>query len=438
MSFIILFLLILVNAFFSAAEIAYVSVDKTEIDTLVAKNNRWGKILQTLLQKPNHFLSSIQICITLAGFFQSAIASLTLADPLNRFFTNLELPIGEKISVVIITIILSYFSLVLGELVPKRIAMQYSKTVALFTAPVIFLVNKIASPFVFILSKSVMLISRLFGVKSEKIKERYSEEEILSKIEIGRREGHIDKIGEEMISGIFKFDDTLAYEIMTPRTEVFMVDINDITENIDEMIKSRYSRIPFFDKDNDDIVGVLYMKDFYIRAKKNGWNRVNMKRLLQKPFFIPQSKKIDELFEEMKEQRTHMAFLIGEYGGVAGIVTTEDIIEEVMGNIQDEYDDDEPAIKKLSENSYEIDGAYALDDLSEDLGINLESDKYETVGGLLIDILGEIPDEREGGEKVVKIENLTFTIEKWNERRIEKIILEIRGEMQKKMILEYA
>jgi putative hemolysin len=197
---------------------------------------------------------------------------------------------------------------------------------------------------------------------------------------------------------------------------------------VDELLKSRFSRIPYYDKDNDDIIGVLYMKDFIIQAKKVGFNRVNIKKILQKPFFVPESKNIDELFREMQNSKTHMAFLVDEYGGVSGIVTTEDMVEEVMGNIDDEYDDAEPKIKKIGENRYEMDGNYYLNDLNEEFGIKLESDDYETVGGLLIDLLGEIPDEKAKKKQVIEMEGgLTFTVEAWKDRRIETIIMDIHS-----------
>jgi len=232
-----------------------------------------------------------------------------------------------------------------------------------------------------------------------------------------------------MIDNIFQFDDKLAYEIMTPRTDIYMQDIKaPLSEYIDEMIGTRFSRIPYFDKDNDDIVGVLYMKDFLIEAKKAGFSRVDVRKLLQKPYFVPESKNIAELFAELKKSRTQMAFLVDEYGGLSGIVTTEDLVEEVMGNISDEYDDDEPKLEKVSDTEWLLDGNFYLDDLNEELGLKMESDDYETVGGLLIDRLGEIADNDEDGDgekQVVIIDNCRFTIESWKDRRIESVRLEL-------------
>jgi putative hemolysin len=347
----LLLILIIINAFFAMAEMATVSANRNTIRTKAADGKKSAVLLLGLIEKPNKFLSTIQVCITLAGFLQSAVAATAMADDLgsviNRVF---HIDSGNGIAVVIITFILSFFNLVLGELTPKRIALQYSDKIALFTAYPVWFVSKIAAPFIFLLSATVSLILRLFGINKETIDEIYSEEEIKSHLDVGIETGLIDETGKEMISSVFEFDDKLAYEIMTPRTDIFMLSINDkVEEYVDELLKSRFSRIPYYNKDSDDIVGVLYMKDFIIQAKKVGFNRVNVQNLLQKPFFVPESKNINELFNEMQETKKHMSFLIDEYGGVSGIVTTEDIVEEIMGAIDDEYDDAEPKMDKLDD-----------------------------------------------------------------------------------------
>jgi putative hemolysin len=419
------------------AEMAMVSTGKNKIKSLAEDGNtrralrKRAKRLLGLLDAPNKFLSTIQVCITLAGFLQSASAATAMAGDLGAWFAERGVPYGIEISVVVITLILSYFNLVLGELVPKRIALQYSEKIALATSGVVWFVSKVAAPFVWFLSKSVSFVLRLFGIKGDRIEEVYSEEEIKSHLDVGINSGEIDEAGADMIASVFEFDDKLAYEIMTPRTDIYMKSIHEpLPDYLDDMIKTRYSRIPYFDKDNDDIVGVLYMKDFYIKARKSGFSKVNIKKLLRKPYFVPENKNIDDLFREMQERKEHMSFLVDEYGGLSGIVTIEDMVEEVMGNIDDEYDDDEPKIEQVGENTYEIDGGYYLDDLNESLedagidGISLESDDYETVGGLLIDTLGEIPEDGDD-EKVVGIGRCVFTIKSFKDRRIERVLLEV-------------
>lgn len=229
-----------------------------------------------------------------------------------------------------------------------------------------------------------------------------------------------------MINSIFEFDDKLAYEIMTPRTEVFSIDINDpMEEYIDQLMELRYSRIPVYDDDSDKIIGILNIKDYLIKAREEGFDNVDIASIIRKPFFVPETKNIDALFYELQKTRQQIAILIDEYGGFSGIVTMEDIVEEVMGDIDDEYDEEEPEIEKIDDHTYIVDGATDLDDLNEELGTDLESENSETIGGFIIDILGEIPDEDEDEERVVEYENYVFRIESVKDRRIEKVKLYI-------------
>ena len=423
----ILIVLIVVTAFFVMAEFSFVSTNRARIKTLADDGVKNAGLLYELMGRPTSFLSAAQVCITLAGFLQSAIAATYIAEAFAAELAGTGLPYAREIGVVVVTVILAFFNLLFGEVLPKRLALQYSEKVALFLARTVRVSEILTFPFVWLLSRCVALILRPFGIKEDGLEEIYSEEEIMSILEVGQETGFIDETGKEMIDNIFQFDDKLAYEIMTPRTDVYMQDINDpLAGYVDEMIGTRFSRIPYFDKDNDDIVGVLYMKDFMIEARKVGFSRVKVGKLLQKPFFVPESKNIADLFEEMKKSKTHMAFLVDEYGGFSGIVTLEDLVEEVMGDISDEYDDSEPKMKKVSEDTWVIDGNYYLDDLNEELGLRMESEVYETVGGLLIDRLGEISDDDEASEKkVVNIDGCRFTVEAWKDRRIETVRLEI-------------
>jgi len=431
----ILIVLIILNAFFSMSEMATVSANRNEIKSLAEDGNKRAVKLLRFWEKPNHFLSTIQVSITLAGFLQSAIAATYMSGGLGRWITGLGIPYGVQIAVVIITLILSYINLVFGELIPKRIGIQYPEKIALATSGVVGVFSKIAAPFVWLLSKSVSVCLLIFGIKLDSLPEKYSEEEIKSHLDVGIEAGEIDEAGADMIASVFEFDDKLAKEIMTPRTDIFMVNINDaFNDHLDEILKRRFMRIPFFDQDQDDVVGVLYMKDYYIHAKKSGWNRVAVKKLLRKPFFIPEARNIDELFRDMRDRREHIAFLVDEYGGLSGMVTTEDIIEEVMGAIDDEYDDTEPKIEQRGPYSFEVDGNYYLDDLNEmfeDIGlegVKLESDDYETIGGLVMDMLGEIPAD-DAEQQTVDFYRCKVRVLSWKERRIEKVLLEIQAEI---------
>jgi len=394
---------------------------------LAEDGSKNARLILELFGRPNRFLSVMQVGTTVAGFLMSAIAATGIAEAFADELEATGIPYARQIGIIVVTLVLAFINLVFGELVPKRLALQHSESIALAVAKPVHVSSVIVSPFVWLLTKTVGAILFLFRIKEDKIEEKYSEEEILSILEVGQEKGHIDETGKEMIDNIFQFDDKLAYEIMTPRTDIYMQDINDpLSEYVDEMIGTRFSRIPYFDKDNDDLVGVLYMKDFLIEAKKSGFSRVNVKKLLKKPFFVPESKNIADLFEELKGSKTHMAFLVDEYGGISGLVTIEDIVEEVMGDISDEYDDDEPKLEKVSDTEWMLDGNYYLDDLNEELGLKMESDDYETIGGLLIDRLGEIADDDEDGEKqVVCIDNCRFIVESWKDRRIESVRLEL-------------
>ncbi len=421
-----LLVLILINAFFASAEMAIVSVNKNRIKLLAQEGKKKAKLLLKLIEEPNKFLSTIQVAITLAGFLASAAAATTLSVGVASFLERFHVPYGTQISVALVTLILSYVTLVFGELYPKRMALQYAEKIALFSVKPILYISKISKPFVWLLSASVTFLLKITGVKDGNIEEQYSEEEIKSLLEVGHETGLIKEAGKDMIASIFDFDDKLAYEVMTPRTDVYMININDdLADYVDELLEERYARVPVYEKDIDNIIGILYMKDFMIEARHHGFENVDIKALLRKPFFVPESKNIDDLFRELQASKVHIAALIDEYGGFVGIVTIEDIIEEVMGNINDEYDDHEAKLVELGENEYLIDGLYYLDDLNDALNLNLESEEHETVGGLLIDLLGEIPDEDETVARVIEVENCTFTIESVKDRRIDKVKLQV-------------
>jgi Hemolysins and related proteins containing CBS domains len=421
-----LVLLILINAFFASAEMAVVSVNKNKIKVLAQDGNKKAKQLLKLYEEPNKFLSTIQVVITLAGFLASAAAATSLSGNIAEFLTAHHIPYGTQIAIALVTLVLSYVTLVLGELYPKRMALQYSEKIAIFCVSPIIFISKISKPFVWLLSASVAFLLRITGVKDTNIEEQYSEEEIKSLLEVGQETGLIKETGKEMITSIFEFDDKLAYEVMTPRTDVYMININDnLADYVDELLEERYARVPVYEKDSDNIIGILYMKDFIIEARKNGFENVDIRSLLRKPYFVPESKNIDDLFRELQETKVHIAALIDEYGGFAGIVTIEDLIEEVMGNIDDEYDDSEAKLEQLDENTYLVDGQYYIDDLNDELLLNLESEEHETIGGLIIDLLGEIPDEDETEERIVEFDNCTFTIESVKDRRIDKVKLQI-------------
>ena len=422
---VLIIVLTLINAYFAASEMAIVSVNKSKIHRLSEEGNKKAKLVEKLLDQPTNFLSTIQVAITLAGFFNSASAATGISKSFANVLKNWSVPYADTIAVVLITILISFITLIFGELVPKRIALQKAESYSMFCAKPILVISKIASPFIKILSWSTKFILRIFGMADENVEESLSREEIRSMVESGQENGVFNEIETDMITNIFEFDDSLALNVMTPRTDVYCIDINDaLSDNIDQMMTMQYTRIPVYDDSIDNIIGILNMKDFAIEARKVGFDNVDIKKLLRKPYFVLETKNIDDLFRELQKEHQHIAILVDEYGGFSGIITVEDLIEEIMGDIEDEYDhDDEPKLKKIDNNNYIVDGNYLLDDLDDELDLNLSNNNHDTIGGFVLHLLGEIPEENQ--QRTVKYENLTFLIIGVKGNRVTKIKLTI-------------
>jgi putative hemolysin len=423
---ILIVVLTLINAFFSSAEIAVASVNKTRIKLLAEDGNKRAKLVETLLEEPTKFLSTIQVGITLAGFFSSATAATGLSGDFGLFLSKYNVPYAEKISLVLITIALSYFVLVFGELFPKRIALRKAEKIAMSSVKPILFISKISAPFIWILSGSTNLLSRLFRLsKSEE--DIISREEIRSMVEAGQEHGSINESEKAMINSIFEFDDKLAVEVMTPRTNVYVIDINKpLTDYLDQLIEERYSRIPVYDGNSDNIIGILYMKDFMAEARRKGFEHVDIRTIIHTPYFVPERKNIDELFKELQGKKKHIAILVDEYGGFSGIVTIEDLIEEVMGDIDDEYDEDDPILQKIDALNYYAKGILPINDLEDLFNVSLEEvyEDYDTLGGFLTGLLGHIPQE--GEEKVIEYDHLIFEIKEVKDKRIEKVKITVK------------
>ena len=422
---VLIVVLTLINAYFAASEMAIVSVNKSKIHRLSEEGNKKAKLVKKLLDQPTNFLSTIQVAITLAGFFNSASAATGISKSFADVLKNWSVPYADTIAVVLITILISFITLIFGELVPKRIALQKAESYSMFCAKPILVISKIASPFIKILSWSTKFILRIFGMADENVEESLSREEIRSMVESGQENGVFNEIETDMITNIFEFDDSLALNVMTPRTDVYCIDINDaLSDNIDQMMTMQYTRIPVYDDSIDNIIGILNMKDFAIEARKVGFDNVDIKKLLRKPYFVLETKNIDDLFRELQKDHQHIAILVDEYGGFSGIITVEDLIEEIMGDIEDEYDhDDEPKLQKIDNNNYIVDGNYLLDDLDDELDLKLSNNNHDTIGGFVLHLLGEIPEENQ--QRTVKYENLTFLIISVKGNRVTKIKLTI-------------
>ena len=414
----VLIILISLNAFFAASEIAFISLNDTKIEKQAKEGNKKAKQIEKMLENPSKFLATIQIGITLAGFLSSAFASDAfagmLAPVLNEWMPFISIATWQNISIVIITIILSFFTLVFGELVPKRLAMKYYEKISFATIGVIKGISVVTAPFVKLLTWSTNLVSKIFGV-GEQEEEIVTEEEIKMMVNQGEEKGSIEENEKELINNVFEFNDIIASEIMTYRTDIYAIEMNeDIYGILDEIDEYKYSRIPVYEETIDDIKGILFLKDILklVSTRKE----FKIADIMREAYFVPESKPIDEIFEELQANKMQMAIVVDEYGGTAGLLTMEDILEELVGNIFDEYDDVEVEYKRLDDNTYLIDGSVSLYEMKKILDIELPEGDYETLSGYLIEKLGRLPEEDE--HPVIEDEHLTYKIEEYEDRRI--------------------
>ena len=417
----ILVILIGLNAFFAASEIAFIALNDTKIEKQAKEGNKKAKQIEKMLETPSKFLSTIQIGITLAGFLSSAFASDAFASKLAPVLNNM-IPIGiniwQNISILIITIILSFFTIVFGELVPKRLAMKHYEKIAFATIGIIRTISIITAPFVKLLSVSTNAISKIFGV-GENEEEIVTEEEIKMMVDQGKEDGTIQEDEKEYINNVFEFNDIVASEIMTHRTDMFAVDINTgANELLEEIIKDdcKHSRIPVYDETVDEIKGILYVKDI---IKNIGKKTFKIKNIMKEAYFVSQNKLINELFKEMQKNKKQMAIVVDEYGGTAGLITMEDILEEIVGDIFDEYDEFEEEYEKIDDKTYIISGKMPIYDVNKLLNSNIPEGDYDTLSGYLQEELGRIPTDEEN--PIIETKELTFKIEEYEDKRIIKV-----------------
>ncbi|MGN0467911.1 MAG: hemolysin family protein [Acutalibacteraceae bacterium] len=426
---VLLFVLVLINAFFAMSEIAIISLNDNLIDKQAEEGNKKAKQVKKLTENPSNFLSTIQIGVTLAGFLTSASASQTFATMLADKLISLGSPIPASVisgvSVVLITVIMSYFSLVFGELAPKRMAMQKPEKIAFAVVGVLLVVKKICAPFVKVLSASTNLIVRLFGFDPNADEEVVTEEEIRMMVDVGQEKGVIEDLQKEMIDNIFDFDDIDVSDIMTHRTDMCAVEDTDSLEHIVNIaIENGYSRIPVFHEDPDNIIGIVYVKDLLKYVSSSLPENVGPKDVMRQAYYVPFSKNCGQLFEEMSEKRVQMAVVVDEYGGTAGIVTMEDLLEAIVGNIRDEYDEDEDEeIVEVDENTFTIDGTAYIEEVNELTDGVIPEGDYDTLGGFIISQLGFLPKNGDMNEVVYK--NVKFTILNVEDKRIGKVKVEI-------------
>ena len=423
---VLLFALILVNAFFAMSEMAIVTLNDSKMEKMADEGHKKAKKVLRLTEDSSRFLSTIQVGVTLAGFLTSAVAATSFSSILTAWLTKLfNISDGSvkgliaSLSLILITILISYFSLVLGELLPKRIAMHNPESISFRVVGILLFFKAIMRPIVALLSASTNGMLRLFRVNPKDTPQAVTEEEIRMLVDVGEEKGVIEESQKEMINNIFEFDDIVAADVMTHRTDVVAIDINDsFTTVLKTVMEEGYSRIPVYDDDLDDIKGVLYVKDL-LKFVGQDLPKRGVAKLMRKAYFVPESKKCGELFAEMTEKRIQLAIVSDEYGGFAGIVTIEDLLESIVGNMQDEYDDEEEEFEKLNDTTYTIDGVTDIEEVEEELGIKLPQGEYDTVAGMIMSILGRIPEENE--TPTVEVAGCEFTVESINERRIERV-----------------
>lgn len=419
---IILIILIMINAFFAASEIAFISLNDAKIEKQAKEGNKKAKIIEKMLQTPSKFLATIQIGITLAGFLSSAFASDTFAEMLapimNEIFPVINVEIWEAIAIVIVTIILSFFTLVFGELVPKRLAMKNYEKIAFGTIKIIRALSIITAPFVKLLTVVTNAISKIFGV-NESDEEVVTEEEIKMMVDQGEEKGTIQEDEKELINNVFEFNDITVSEIMKHRKDIFAVDINITKEELmKELSKEeyRYSRVPVYDETIDEIKGILYMKDLLKNINKKEFK---LKNIVKEGYFVSQNRLINEVFKELQKNKLQMAIVVDEYGGTAGLLTMEDIVEELVGDIYDEYDKVEEEYEQLDENTYILVGNMPIHDVNKILNANIPEGDYDTISGFLQEELGRIPKEDEN--PIIETKEVTFKIEEYEDKRILKV-----------------
>lgn len=419
---VLLFLLILLNAFFSMAEIAIISLNDNRIRKLAGDGHKAAQKILTLSQNSSKFLATIQVGVTISGFLTSAAAAQSFTGQLTDLLSMASIPVNAAaiLSTIIITIVLSYFSLVLGELVPKRIAMQHSEAISFKVIGVIQTIEKVLGPFIMLLSTSTNFVIRILGGNTDDFEEAVTEEEILMMVDVGEENGIFEGTTKDMIKNIFDFDDTPANEIMTHRTDMTAVDDNcTVEELVDLAISYGYSRIPVFHGSLDNIIGIVYVKDLlkYVGKEHSGGTKVT--KLMRDALYIPETKLCSGLFQEMTSRHTQIAIVVDEYGGTEGLITMEDLVEAILGNIQDEYDNEEDEIQKIGHNTFTVDGVTSIDEVSDLLGVSLPDGDYDTVGGFMSWRLGRIPSPDE--HPSVDVNGVTFTVKNVEDRRITKV-----------------
>lgn len=436
----IMFLVVLIatNAFFAASEIAIISLNDGKIKKMAEDGNKKAKQIAKLVSEPSKFLATIQVGVTLSGFLASAVAAESFSGRVTEALYPIMSDVVSQdvlsaIVLIVITCILSYFTLVFGELVPKRFAMQNCEAVSMFVISFLTVFEKFTRPFVKFLSFSTNSIIRLFGGNPNATDENVTEEEIRMMVDLGEEKGTIEVTEKEMIENVFDFNNITASEVMTHRKDIVGISKTATLEEILLLMEEeKYTRFPIYEDDIDNIVGMLHSKDIikYVSGKSN--TKFKIDDIIRPIYFVPDSKMIDDIFRELQKNKMYMAAVVDEYGGTAGILTIEDLMEQLVGNIFDEYDAEEPVdFISLDENTQLVNGTVNLVEVEKKFDKKLPADEYDTLGGFIMGHLGFVPEE--GDRPEFEFNGLLFKVEEVVEKRITKVKVCITGEASDKM-----
>ncbi len=420
LQFVILLILTLFNAFFSASEMALVSLNRSKVEQKAEEGDKRYRRLLDVLENPNNFLSTIQVGITFISLLQGASLSASLGHVISGWLGNSAT--ARTAGSIIALIFLTYVSIVLGELYPKRIAMNLKDRLAIVSAPIIIFLGKIVSPFVWLLSASTNLLSRITPMTFDDADEKMTRDEI--EYMLTNSEETLDAEEIEMLQGIFSLDEMMAREVMVPRTDAFMIDINnDAQSNIEGILSQNFSRVPVYDDDKDRVVGVLHTKRLLEAGFKTGFDTIDLRKILQEPLFVPETIFVDDLLKALRNTQNQMAILLDEYGGVVGLVTLEDLLEEIVGEIDDETDTAEQFVREIDENIYIVLGTMTLNEFNDYFETELESDDVDTIAGYYLTGVGSIPNQEEkvAYEVDSKDKHITLINDKVKDGRITKL-----------------
>jgi len=422
----VIVLLTLLEGVFVAAEIALVTMRRTRIDQLVDEGNRSARRVKGLIAQPGRFLAVTQIGLTFLGFLASAYAAVNLTMSLETAFENTGLPIlstsAGAFALIIVTMLLSLFTIIFGELVPKSLALAHTEAFALRLSGLIVLLLRVLGPLVQVLTAITTSVARPLGA-GDQAQGVMSTEELKILVERGGQQGILEAEEEQMIHAVIELGDQRIHEVMVPRIAMVTLATSGTMEQaIDTVIEEGHSRIPVYEESIDEIVGILYAKDLLPFLKGSVAERPSLRSILRTPVYVPESMSVDDLLHEFQRRKVHIAIVLDEYGGTAGLVTIEDLLEEIVGEIQDEYDEEEPLIVKISDDEARIDGRADVDDLAELFDTNLgleDADEYDTVGGLIYHRIGGVPKP---GDQVL-VDGLTLTVETTDGRRVGKVLV---------------